>query len=135
MTPFGEIVATFVVILVVICVTFVTGVAAVTWLIIVAVLTSVVVFPFGVEVMSDVSVERTVLTWETVLGVLVLSDKSKTVIVKYFVVGAGVTRANAVIFDVTSFVDIEDSPWIVNVVETTSFIVIVVAFAPGMIVE
>lgn len=134
-TSFGEVVCAFVAILVVIWVIFITGVAAVTWLSIVPVIISVVVFPFGVEVMSDVSVERTVLTWETVLGVLVFSDISETTIVEYFVVGTGVTRVNAVIFDVISLVDVEDAPWIVNVFETTSFRVIVVACAGGMIVE
>jgi hypothetical protein len=88
----------------------VTGVAAVIPLKIVEVVTRVMVFSFGVDVKSKVSVEIRVLTTETVFGVLVWVKISEVTIVEYSVTGIGVMSVDAVTFDVTVFVVVEDEP-------------------------
>jgi hypothetical protein len=96
--------------LVVVSVIFEIGVAAMIWLSTVAVLITVAVLPFGVDVMREISVTRTVLTLDTVLGVLVSTTVSEKMTVEYFVTGDGVTRVYAVIFEVSNFVDVVAGP-------------------------
>jgi hypothetical protein len=134
-TAFGEIVLMLVTMSDVVWVIWVTGVAAVIPLKIVEVVTRVMVFSFGVDVKSKVSVEIRVLTTETVFGVLVWVKISEVTIVEYSVTGIGVMSVDAVTFDVTVFVVVEDEPWIVKVVDITSSRVIVVNFPAGTTVE
>lgn len=131
MVGFGELVMIEVKTVVVVDLISRIGVAAIIWLVIVSVLISVVVLAFGVEVNKDVSLKSIVLTWETVFGVLVTCKMSEVRTVEYFVTGSGVTEVEAVIFDVTSLVEVNVEPRIVNVVETISFKVIVVDVGSG----
>jgi hypothetical protein len=88
-----------------------------------------------VDIDTTVCVERDVMTCDTVFGVTVLVAMLVSVTVWTLVTGAAVMVAKLVIFDVVTWVVVNEGPEMVTVEDTISLLVIVIAFAAGVIVE
>lgn len=118
-TPLSEVVLMSLTTLDFVSVKAITGTAAVVVESSVIVDTLVVVLPFGVEMIVDFSVERSVMTLDTGLGVTTSVKVSLIEMVCKWVTGEGVILMVPVIFEVLIEVTSAEGPWTVNVLYTT----------------